>query len=84
MGQRMTWEEMKKRYPDEWVALSDYRETGAIEVTGIIIAHNPDKKTFHKTIRKLMPKYRDIAVRYTGKLINNPEIPLLWQITHTS
>ncbi len=24
MGQKMTWEEMKKAYPDEWLLITDY------------------------------------------------------------
>ncbi|MFH1829365.1 MAG: hypothetical protein ABH871_01125 [Pseudomonadota bacterium] len=83
MGQKMSWEELVKTYPDEWVALSDYEQDGAIEIVGTVIAHDPDKKIFHEKVRKLMPQCHDIAVRYTGQLIKNPDIPLLWQITHT-
>ena len=83
MAKKMTWEEMREMFPDEWVALADYEMDGAINITGTVIAHDPDKKSFHKTVRKLMPKYHDIAVRFTGQLIKNPQIPLLGQITHT-
>ncbi len=84
METQMNWPEMVTAYPDEWVALSNYKEEGATEITGTVIVHNPNKKDFHKKVRELMPKYRDIAVRFTGKrLIQHPEIPLLWQITPT-
>ncbi|OGQ06271.1 MAG: hypothetical protein A2W61_02210 [Deltaproteobacteria bacterium RIFCSPLOWO2_01_44_7] len=83
MDQKMNWEVMVKTYPDEWIALANYEEKGAVEIIGTVIAHNPNKKTFHEKVRELMPQYRDVAVRYTGQLIKNPEIPLLWQITHT-
>ena len=79
----MTWDEMVAAYPDEWVALADYELDGAVNITGTVIVHNADKKSFHETVRELMPQYHDIAVRYTGQLIKNPDIPLLWQITHT-
>jgi len=82
MNEKMSWGEMVKNYPDEWVALADYKENGAIEIIGTVIVHNPIKKIFHEKVRELMPQYRDIAVRYTGPLIKNPETPLLWQITH--
>lgn len=75
---------MVAAYPDEWVALADYKEDGAISIIGTVITHNPDKKAFHEKVRELMPQYRNIAVRYTGPLVKNPEIPLLWQITHTA
>jgi hypothetical protein len=84
MEEKMNWEEMVKNYPDEWIALADYAEQGAVDITGTVLTHNANKKTLYKKVRELMPKYRDIAVRYTGEhLIKNPEIPLLWQITHT-
>lgn len=81
---KMEWEEIKNSYPDEWIAVAEYERIGAIGVSGTIIAHNPDKKTFHETVKNLMPQYHQIAVRYTGQLIKNPEIPLLWQILDTN
>ena len=83
MDVQMGWGEILKKYPDEWVALAHYKQTGAIEITGTVIAHHTHKKPFHETVRRRMPRYQDIAVRYTGQLIKNPDIPLLWQITHT-
>lgn len=83
MGQKMTWDELVEAYPDEWVALADYEVNGTVDITGTVIAHGPDKKSFHEEVRELMPQYHDIAVRYTGRLVKNQEIPLLWQITHT-
>lgn len=80
----MDWEKIKKRFPDEWIAVAKYKRTSAIGVSGTVIAHGHNKKTFHETVRKLMPKYHHIAVRYTGQLIKNPEIPLLWQILGTN
>ena len=84
MDQRMKWEEIVNQYPDEWVALAHYEEDGAVNITGTVITHNPDKRSFHQKVRELMPRYRNIAVRYTGELIKNAEIPLLWQITRTT
>ncbi len=78
----MDWKEIVETYPCEWVAIANYKEDGATEIKGTVIAHNPNKKIFHEKVRELMPQYHDIAVRYTGQLIRNPEIPLLWQITH--
>jgi len=83
MGQKMKWEEIVKKHPDEWVALVDYEQAGAIEIEGEIVAHGPERKSFHEKVRELLPEYGDMAIRYTGELIKNPEIPLLWQITHT-
>lgn len=84
MGQKMTWDEIKDQFPNEWVALVNYERTSAIGVKGTLIVHNSNKKEFHITLRTLLPAYRDVAVRYTGQLIKNPEIPLLWQIMNTN
>ncbi len=83
MGEKMTWSEMVRAFPDEWVALVDYKQTGAVEIEGEVVTHGPDRKEFHETVRKLLPEYGDMALRYTGELIKNPETPLLWQITPT-
>lgn len=82
MPEKMTWEEIKQNFPDEWVAVVDYQRTSAIGVAGTIVTHNSSKKAFHEKVRELMPIYHHIAVRFTGQLIKNPEIPLLWQITN--
>lgn len=84
MGQSMSWEEMKGNFPDEWVAVADYKRTSAIGVAGTIVAHGRDKEAFHVSVKDLMVKYGKIAVRYTGRLVKNQEIPLLWQISRTS
>ncbi|OGQ22506.1 MAG: hypothetical protein A3I05_07690 [Deltaproteobacteria bacterium RIFCSPLOWO2_02_FULL_44_10] len=83
MNQRITWEEAKKNYPDEWIAFADYREEDGFPVEGILIVHNPDRKQFHETVGKLLPQYGAMALQFTGAIIKNPDIPLLWQISHT-
>lgn len=83
MATETKWEDIKRLYPDEWVALSDYHLTGAIEVAGSVIAHHSQKQAFYQALEKIRASYPNVAVRYTGQLIKNPEIPLLWQITHT-
>jgi hypothetical protein len=84
IDKKMNWAEMVQKFPDQWVALADYEEKDSIEIKGIVVAHGPDRKIFHERVRKLLPEYEDLAIRYTGELIKNAEIPLLWQITHTA
>lgn len=83
MDQRITWDEMVRAYPNEWVALIDYQQENAVEIKGVVVAHGANRKTFHETVGKLLPQHGDIAIRYTGELIKNPELPLLWRISHT-
>ena len=83
MAQRMTWEEVKKVYPSEWVAFVSYTEKDGFPIEGIVVAHHPERELFHKLLTGLT-QYKDIAIRYSGQRIKNPEIPLLWQITGTN
>lgn len=80
----MAWDEIKKQFPNEWVAVVQYEQNGAIGVNGVVATHSPERKTFYVAMRNVRMKHKDVAVRYTGKLIKNTEMPLLWQITHTT
>lgn len=80
----MQWEKIKKEYPNEWVAVVDYKQSGATGVDGLVATHAPEKKAFYEAMRKVREQYHDVAVRYTGKRIKNAEIPLLWQITRST
>lgn len=78
----MSWEEIKKLYPDEWVCLVDYQITGGVSINGTVIAHATEKQAFREQIHALSDRFKNIAVRFTGDvLVKNPEIPLLWQIS---
>ncbi len=81
---KIAWQELVKTFPNEWVALVDYRQKGTEDIEGSLIAHDRDRKKFHKEVGRLIPQYKDVALRYTGELIKNVDIPLLWQISHTN
>lgn len=84
MGQKMRWREMKEVYPDEWVAVVDYTSTEGDGIDGEVVYHANDKDAFCHELKNLIATYGDVAMEFTGDRITNPEIPLLWQITHTS
>jgi hypothetical protein len=86
INNRMTWSQLQKSFPDEWVALADYTEDDNADeedLEGVVVVHHPDRKAFHEKLGKVLPEYGDVAVRFTGDTIKNPEIPLLWQISDT-
>lgn len=64
MGQRMTWEEMKSAYPDEWLLITDYEldEYGEVK-NGVVERHAQDMDEVAKgpALRK------NTAFRYTGE-----------------
>ena len=80
MGRKMTWEEIKKQYPDEWVAVVNYESDEVGNVDGEVAIHLSDKDEFYRELSDVLSQHRNVAVKFTGELIKNAEIPLLWQI----
>lgn len=77
MGRRMTWEEMKRVYPDEWLAIVNYTSNDIGDVDGEVAYHSNDKDDFYRHAKGVVDRYGGMAMRYTGELIKNPEVPLL-------
>lgn len=84
MTTSMTWNEICHTYPNQWVVLVDYKNKGPIEVDGFVIKHGPDRSQLQDVIIHAMQKYGQTAVRYTGELIQESELPLLWQTFPTN
>ena len=40
----LSWEDIKSRYPDEWVVLGDPVFEGTMVITGAVLSHHPDKR----------------------------------------
>jgi len=70
MAEKLSWEKIKKLYPDEWVELVDYEadEDGYI-VNGVVICHHPNKLKFGEESNKVLKNnnYKISARRFTGK-----------------
>lgn len=64
MGQKMTWEEMKAAFPDEWLLVTDYEvdRYGCVSV-GIVERHSKDKSEVYRHPRI----EKDVAFEYTGE-----------------
>lgn len=64
MGTKMTWEEMKKAFPNEWLLITDYErdERGNI-IFGIVERHSTEKDDIYQlpTVKK------SAAFEYTGE-----------------
>ncbi len=64
MNQKMTWEEMKKAYPDEWLLITDYEtDASGHVIAGVVERHSSDKDEVYR--RPAIP--RSTAFRYTGE-----------------
>lgn len=64
--ERLTFNEIKKRHPDEWVLLADPEEANALtHLSGILIAHSPNRTDIYKKQRNLVGDY---AILFTGNI----------------
>lgn len=43
----MSWEEIKDRYPDRWVALSDYKKQGSRIIEGVPVGVCEEKDMYN-------------------------------------
>lgn len=87
MGKKMTWEEMKNAYPDEWVAISNVEgdvDTPFGNISGEVIIHDADEAAFTAQLKKKSFN-KTVDIRFTGEVLpDNPVGPILWQISDTN
>ncbi|OGQ05698.1 MAG: hypothetical protein A3F82_05030 [Deltaproteobacteria bacterium RIFCSPLOWO2_12_FULL_44_12] len=64
MKQKMTWEEMKKAYPDEWLLITDYKldQFGRV-ASGVVERHSKDDQ---EVFQPPAPN-KSCAFEYTGE-----------------
>lgn len=64
MVRKMTWEEMKREFPNEWVLIIDYDtdESGHI-LKGVVARHSPAKDV----VFRLPALDKESAFKYTGE-----------------
>ena len=57
--ERMTWDEMVNRYPDQWVVIEDAEMNGSDIISGVIVTAKPDSEI---TQYRLNNKRRDYEI----------------------
>lgn len=74
----MTMAEIEQAYPNQWVLVDRLKKGRTPDVVygGYVIYHGPDKDALEAKVAEL-PTPFDIAVRYTGPLVDEDEIVLL-------
>ena len=66
MGIRLTADEVKARYPDEWVLLGDLdADRWGNLVAGTLLYHSRDKADVHREVRAHQPGH--FAIYFTGE-----------------
>jgi len=64
MAKKLTWSEMKKQYPDEWLLIIDFEldESGHLK-SGLVERHSKKKSDIYKS----PAPNKSVAFRYTGE-----------------
>lgn len=63
---RMIWNEIRKRYPDEWVLLAEPETVKGLKIkAGIPIAHSANRSEIYRKQRSLEGDY---AILFTGEI----------------
>ena len=63
----MALAEIYRKYPNQWVLISDPRLTKDLEVIeGIVVAHSKSRDVVYKEVRSR--KYPRLAIEFTGSL----------------
>ncbi len=44
LREKLDWDEIKRRYPDEWVAMVDYDKENHHVVAGVVVSHSSDQR----------------------------------------
>src|SRR5689334_3245511 len=70
----LTWDEIRRRYPDQWVFLVDLEgfdeEDETVEwTTARVLAHGRRNNEVEQRVRGRWERYRIASCRYTGRLI---------------
>ncbi len=64
MAKKLTWSEIKTKYPDEWVALINVEWPQMRQITGgVVYAHSPHRDELLKMQRGL----ESAAILFTGR-----------------
>jgi len=68
-GERLTWEEMKQRYPDQWLVVVDFEraERGGIR-SGVVAHHSADRSARSETFRLGVPPGRSHLLPLHGQI----------------
>jgi hypothetical protein len=79
----LTWEEIKKRFPDEWVVIGNPIFDSMKIVQGTVLSHHPDKRVASIEGGERREGFNKFTVSFTGEIKSNYHIGLLRTITKT-
>ena len=69
--ERLTWDQVRERYPDQWVMLVDIdnvNETDFEFRSALVIGHGPGRKDVFARVGPLLDRYTSFACLFTGRV----------------
>ncbi len=73
----ITFEELKKRYPDEWVLLGDPKMKSTSVLGGVVLYHGKDKKEVCYTGRDKTADFSTVTIAFAGDIKQHRKIGVL-------
>lgn len=64
MAEKLPWNEIKRRYPDEWVVLTEYDTAGDEFARGVVAGHSRKRTDLIALCKTVSP----FALVYTGEI----------------
>ena len=73
----IVFEELKRRYPNEWVLLGNPEMKNTSVLGGIVLYHSKDKKEVCYIGREKTADYSTVTIAFAGDLKQNRKIGIL-------
>ena len=79
----LTWEDIKKQYPDEWVVIGNPTFDGMKIVSGTVLAHHQDKRVASIEAGEKREGFTKFTITFTGQVKSNYHVGILRTIPKT-
>jgi len=79
-NQYLSFDELKKIYPNEWVLLGNPEMKNTSVLGGIVLYHSKDKKEVSYFGREKTADFSTVTIAYAGELKPNRKIGILRKI----
>lgn len=79
----LSWEEIKKRHPDEWVVLGNPIIDGMAILKGTVLSHHPDKRVASLEGGERRKGFQKFTLTFTGQQHSKHHTGLLRTINKT-
>jgi hypothetical protein len=79
-NQYLSFDELKKIYPNEWVLLGNPEMKNTKVLGGIVLYHSKDKKEVSYIGRDKTANFSTVTVAFAGELKQNRQIGILRKI----